>query len=299
MEPLVSIGMPVFNCEKTLSAAVQSILNQTYSNWELILIDDGSKDLTLTIASSFQDRRIKVITDGQNKQLPMRLNQAIALSKGKYFARMDGDDISYPERFQRQVEYLENHPEINLLGTASINFDRDGHATGVLAWGISHAEICAHPWSGFGILHPTWMGKLDWFRTYNYRPDAIRMEDYDILLRSYQTSCFASLPDILLGYRVASLSLKKILTGRYYFCITLTKTAIADRNWMFAYAVLEQIAKALVEILLIPTGLGFKILRHRIGRSAQESQLAQWRQIWSQCNNPTYVENNINTSRKN
>ena len=100
MQPLVSIGMPVFNCEKTLIPAVNSILNQTYSNWELFLLDDGSKDKTLEIANSFKDSRIKVIVDGLNKKLPSRLNQAIEMSQGKYFARMDGDDISYPERLQ-------------------------------------------------------------------------------------------------------------------------------------------------------------------------------------------------------
>ena len=156
MQPLVSIGMPVFNCEKTLNIAVQSILNQTYSNWELILIDDGSEDKTLEIANSFQDSRIKVIADGRNQQLPIRLNQAIALSRGKYFARMDGDDVSYPERLQRQVEYLEQHPEIDLLGTGSINF-RDGKATGAVQLEESHAGICARPWSSFILLHPTWM----------------------------------------------------------------------------------------------------------------------------------------------
>jgi glycosyltransferase involved in cell wall biosynthesis len=88
MQPLVSIGMPVFNCERTLSTAIQSILNQTYSNWELIIIDDGSRDKTLEVANSFRDPRIEVINDGQNQRLPIRLNQAIALSRGKYFARI-------------------------------------------------------------------------------------------------------------------------------------------------------------------------------------------------------------------
>lgn len=94
MDPLVSTGMPVFNCQQTLNTAVQSILNQTYSNWKLIMIDDGFQDRTLDIAHSFHDPRIKVVSGGQNQQLPIRLNQAIALSRGKCFARMDGDDVS-------------------------------------------------------------------------------------------------------------------------------------------------------------------------------------------------------------
>lgn len=283
MQPLVSIGMPVFNCEKTLESSVQSILNQTYTNWELFLIDDGSKDQTLDIAKSFQDQRIKVVSDGTNQQLPSRLNQAIKLSNGKYFARMDGDDISYPERFQRQVAYLEGHPEIDLLGAVTMIFDEDGQATGVSARQESHAAICARPWSGFSLAHPTWMGKTTWFSQYQYRPDAIRMEDYDLLLRSYQNSRFASLPDILLGYRVASLSLNKIFNARYHLGTTLGKKAIADKNYMFAYGALEQIAKTLLETFAITTGLDFRILRHRTGSPIEATELAQWQEIWHQC----------------
>lgn len=284
MQPLISIGMPVFNCEKTLSAAVQSILNQTYDNWELLLIDDGSKDRTVAIANSFQDPRVHVFVDGTNQQLPSRLNQAIKLSKGKYFARMDGDDISYPERLQRQVEYLESHPEIDLLGTANITFDANGRATGVAPSKASHAEICSRPWASFSLLHPTWMGKMDWFCKYQYRADAIRMEDYDLMLRSYQNSRFAALPEILLGYRVASLSLKKTLISRYHLSSTLSKKALADKNYLFAYGVLEQVAKSSLEIFSVTTGLGLKLLQHRIGKPIEAADLVQWEQIWEQCN---------------
>ena len=281
MQPLVSIGMSVFNCEQTLSTAIQSILNQTYTNWELIIIDDGSKDQTLEIAKSFRDPRIKVINDGQNQRLPMRLNQAIALSRGKYFARMDGDDVSYPERLQRQVAYLEQHPEIDLLGTAGVNFDRDGRATGLVPWKQSHAEICARPWVGFPLQHPTWMGKLDWFKKFQYRPDAIGMEDYEMMLRTYKTSRFASLPEILLGYRVTSLSLKKILVSRYHFCSSLIQKALIDRNWIFVYGAFLQVAKLLVELVIVPTGLGLKLMKHRLGAPVKASDIEQWQQTWA------------------
>lgn len=284
IEPLVSIGMPVFNCEKTLTTAVLSIINQTYSNWELILIDDGSKDKTLEVAQSFCDPRIRVIAGGQNQRLPIRLNQAIAASRGKYFARMDGDDFSYPTRLQRQVDYLEQHPEIDLLGTAGINFDRHGRATGGTPWKQSHAEICARPWASFPFLHPTWMGKLAWFQKFQYRPDAIRMEDYEIVLRAYPTSRFAALPDILLGYRVESLPLKKVLVGRYHFCILLLKKALRDRNLVFMYGAFLQVVKLLVELVMIPTGMGLKLMKHRLGTPIKESDIAQWQQNWSKFN---------------
>ncbi|WP_414586014.1 glycosyltransferase family 2 protein [Scytonema sp. PCC 10023] len=285
MQQLVSIGMPVFNCEKTLISAVKSILNQTYSNWELILIDDGSNDKTLEIAKSFQDSRIKVIADGLNQQLPSRLNQAIAMSRGKYFARMDGDDISYPQRLQVQVEYLEKHPYIDLLGTGTMIFHSNGEARGKSLVKQSHAEICYHPWRGFGMTHPTWMGKIEWFRKYQYQPQAIRIEDQEILLRSYRNSRFACIPDILYGYRVESLSLKKSLSSRYYHSLFLMQKALAEKRFVFAYGMLQQIPKALVDIFAVATGLDFKILRHRAGIPVETAELIQWRQVWNQLNN--------------
>ena len=110
MSPLVSIGISVYNCQATIGSAFRSILNQTYENWELILIDDGSQDDTLTIIKQFNDDRIRIYSDGRNRGLPGRLNEAVALSQGKYFARMDGDDICYPTRLASQVDFLEKNP---------------------------------------------------------------------------------------------------------------------------------------------------------------------------------------------
>ncbi|PAX60011.1 glycosyltransferase family 2 protein [Brunnivagina elsteri] len=284
MHPLVSIGMPIFNCEITLISAIKSILNQTYRNWELILLDDGSQDKTLSIAQSFPDSRIKVITDKLNLKLPSRLNQAIAISNGKYFARMDGDDISYPERLQKQVEYLESNPEIDLLGTQFIVFDRYGNAKGKFKLKESHSEICSRPWSGIGLGHPTWMGKTEWFRTHQYRPKAIRMEDQDLLLRTFFNSKFACLPDILFGYRVDNLSLKKSLIGRYNLSIALVEQAWIQKNYLLAFGVLEQLVKASVDIFAITTGLNFKLLKHRNGSfPLSEDDLSKWQEIWSEC----------------
>src|SRR4051794_36827493 len=114
--PLVSIGMPVRNNEKTLGVAVRSIVRQTYPQWELLLINDGSTDGTLEVARGFCDERIRVIDEPESRGLPARLNQAVAAARGEYFARMDGDDLSYPERLERQVAYLQAHPEVDLVG---------------------------------------------------------------------------------------------------------------------------------------------------------------------------------------
>ncbi|MGR3278821.1 glycosyltransferase family 2 protein [Acaryochloris marina NIES-2412] len=282
MNPLVSIGMPVFNCQCTLSSAVNSILYQTYSNWELFLIDDGSKDKTSAIAESFSDPRIKVIADGSNQNLPDRLNQAIFMSNGKYFARMDGDDISYPKRLQKQVKYLEKNEHIDLLGTNVLVIDQDDNPRGMFTAKLSHTEICQRPWAGFALCHPTWMGKTDWFRTHKYRPKAVRTEDRDLLFRTYETSQFACLSEILLAYRVQSLSLKKILPARYNASVAILEKAFAEKNYIFALRIFEQLAKAFVDIIAVTTKLEFKLVGHRLGNHVNQEERERLKQVLSQ-----------------
>src|SRR5437867_2278373 len=104
-QSLVSIAMPVRNCEETVAAAIRSILNQTFRVWELIIIDDGSSDGTFDEVHRFRDKCMVACHDGKTRGLVARLNEAIALASGRYFARMDGDDVSYPRRLELQLEY--------------------------------------------------------------------------------------------------------------------------------------------------------------------------------------------------
>jgi len=282
MQPVVSIGMPVFNCEKTLVPTIRSLLNQTYENWELILIDDGSTDNTLRLARSFNDSRIKAISDGKNMRLAARLNQAIALGRGKYFARMDGDDIAYPERLEAQVAYLKAHPEVDLVGSRVLIFCGHGDALGTYPFRQNHAEICRRPWAGFYLPHPTWMGKIEWFRSYQYSSKAIRTEDQELLLRAYKESLFACIPHFLLGYRQNSLSLKNILLGRYHFAVSLLQKSILDRQFTLAFGVFEHAFKALIEVFSITTGLDYRILRHR-SIPVEQAELVRWENVWGEC----------------
>lgn len=193
--------LPAFNAARTVRQAVVSILMQTYPNWELIIIDDGSSDKTLEILRGFNDPRIKIFSDGINKGLPTRLNEALDLSQGKYFARMDSDDICFPDRLRLQVEFLEAHPEIDLVGTRALLFNNHGQAVGLFPFSHHHEEISKHPWNGFHLPHPTWMGRLAWFQATRYR-QVDRAEDQDLLLRSYSDGRFACLPEMLFAYRV-------------------------------------------------------------------------------------------------
>ena len=283
--PLVSIAMPVYNCEPTLATAIRSILHQTFENWELLLLDDGSSDRTLEAARSFPDPRIQVFDDRSHQGLVSRLNQAIDLSRGTYLARMDGDDVSYPERLALQVGHLQQHPDIDLLGGGILVFGRGGKVLGKREKRITHRHICRKPRAGFYLAHPTWMGKIEWFRKYRYHADAVRCEDHDLLLRAYESSLFAALPEIILGYREEELSIKKILTGRRSFVRSVVRQAVLRRNWTMAIAAMvEQSFKGFVDCVAIGTGLNYRILRHR-ALPLDEAEKDRWASVWSEANN--------------
>ena len=115
--PLVTILMPVYNAELYLKRAIESILNQTYKNIEFLIINDGSTDNSLAIIKSYSDKRIVLIENDKNSGLIYSLNIGLKKASGKYIARMDADDISYPTRIQKQCAFMENHNEIGILGT--------------------------------------------------------------------------------------------------------------------------------------------------------------------------------------
>ncbi len=125
----VSVIMGVYNCAATLPEAIESILAQTYTNWEFIICDDCSTDDTYAVAASYRDRlpdKIILIRNEKNSRLAASLNHCLEYATGEFVARMDGDDISLPERFEKQVNYLRSHPELDLVGTAMRRFNDKG-----------------------------------------------------------------------------------------------------------------------------------------------------------------------------
>jgi glycosyltransferase involved in cell wall biosynthesis len=213
--PAVSVILPVFNGARTIVLAVDSILAQSFPDFELIVINDGSSDNTVELLRRFDDPRLKLISDDQNKGLAARLNEGTTLAKGKYIARMDADDLAFPERLQKQVTFLNDHPDIDLLATRAIVFSEARGAIGLLPFFLTHEEITRAPWRGIPMPHPTWMGRRVWFEKNPYRtPEVKRAEDQELLLRALGKSRYACLPDILLAYRQDSFELLKTLTAR-------------------------------------------------------------------------------------
>lgn len=203
LDPLLTVAMPIYNAGLHLRPAVLSIVQQTFVEWELLLIDDGSTDRALEGINDIVDARIRIIRDGQNQGLAARLNQAIDLARGKLFARMDQDDISHPERFARQVKLLRSDATIDLVGTWCLTISERGKIVGTLPGLETHRDICRRPWLGFYIPHPTWMGRTEWFRRHRYAsPGPYFCEDQEMLLRTYANSSFRVIPEILLAYRL-------------------------------------------------------------------------------------------------
>ncbi|MFT5919102.1 MAG: glycosyltransferase involved in cell wall biosynthesis, partial [Granulosicoccus sp.] len=124
--PLVTVLLPVYNAEKFLEQAIRSVLDQTFTEFEFLIINDGSTDRSEEIIVSFNDSRIRYIKNETNLKLIKTLNKGIEFASGKYIARMDADDISLPTRFEQQVALLEKQPEIGVCGTNCIIFTTKG-----------------------------------------------------------------------------------------------------------------------------------------------------------------------------
>lgn len=165
MSPKISVIMGIYNCELTLDESIQSLLNQTYQDFEVIMCDDGSKDSTYNIALSYKNKypdKIKVIKNDTNLGLNKTLNRCLSIAKGEYIARMDADDISLPSRFEKEVNFLDKHPEFSVVSTPMIYFDENGD------WG-----------QGTAIEYPT----INDFKTHSpffcHAPCMIRKKVYD------------------------------------------------------------------------------------------------------------------------
>jgi len=215
--PLVTVALPVFNAGRFLRPAVKSILRQTYVNWELLLIDDSSTDKSIATINSIRDSRVKIIQGGQNLGLAARLNQAIDMAQGKLFARMDQDDIAYPDRLSRQVDTLQRNSGLDLVAVRALAISAEDEPMGLMPYLETHEELCAKIWKGFYLAHPTWMGRMAWFRKYRYKlPAPYLCEDQELLLRSYKDSRFYALPETLSAYRLRSnIALRKALRTRF------------------------------------------------------------------------------------
>lgn len=212
---MISIGIPFFNAEKYLSYSIISVLNQSYSNWELILIDDGSTDNSLDIANKYAniDKRVRVISDGKNKKLPSRLNQLISESKGEYVARMDADDIMHPNRIEQQLSFLIENKDYDLVSSGIVTINDDNEVYGYRSVNEVYTSF-EEVKKSYNIVHPSILARKEWYLRNNYDTNYPRSEDYELWCRAISNKDLklAVLPDLLYYYREeGNLSANKLI----------------------------------------------------------------------------------------
>lgn len=209
--PKVSVIMPVYNCERYLSQAIESILCQTFDHFELLVIDDGSTDDSFRIASSYRDPRVKVYQNVENEGIVATLNKGILLACGAYVAVMHGDDISLPNRFDVQSRLLDSHPEVSVVAAMTSLIDVSGKDAGYWAEDRATAtfdQIRQQLPRSNCISHPSVMIRRDVCLSYPYNRKQHATEDYDLWLRLVADHHkIVKLDQILLKYRIHKKSL--------------------------------------------------------------------------------------------
>lgn len=197
---LLSVIMPVYNGEEFLAAAIESILNQTYTNFEFIIVNDGSTDSSQKIIENYvsKDERIILISRA-NRGLVSTLNEAITKSRGVYLARMDADDISLPTRFQEQVSYLNKHNNVDVVGCDYEHIDSQGVVKRLVRVPKTEDEILLTLFFTVPFAHPSIMGRKVAFSQVMYEESPI--EDYLLWTKMYKAGKFSNIDKVLFNYR--------------------------------------------------------------------------------------------------
>ena len=259
--PRVSVLLPVFNAAAYIGGAVRSVLAQTWSDFELLVVDDGSSDASLQILQGLArgDSRVR-LTSRANRGLVATLNELIASARGEYFARMDGDDVAFPQRFARQVEFLDGHPEVVAVGSRALFIDAEGLPLMEVMHHFSHEAIeRALMTPELGIIHPSVMMRAAACRAIGgYHADYPHAEDLDFFLRLGELGRLENMREPLLQYRThpSSVSAKN-----------------ADAQW--------RSAKKAVEAALVRRGADPKSVRMTTPIRASAETPAELHRKWS------------------
>ena len=233
--PLISVVLSVYNAEKYLTEAIESILNQSFRNFEFIIINDGSTDRSLEIIKSYDDKRI-VLISRENRGLIASLNEGIEQAKGKYIARMDADDISLSNRFEEQVKFMEKNLDVGICGTAVIMF---GEHMKDSPWKLARDDqtIRTELLFSSSLAHPTVMMRRALLVENGllYKENFVHAEDVELWIRMAEYTKFANLKMPLLKYRVVESSMSRE----------------ADKNTEQRYQILKRIFQKYLEDLEI------------------------------------------------
>jgi glycosyltransferase involved in cell wall biosynthesis len=200
--PVISVIMPVYNAEKYVYEAIDSILKQTFADFEFLVFNDCSTDSSKEIILSFQDPRIRFIDSTVNTGYVKHLNEGLLQAKGQYIARMDADDVADPMRFLQQVQYLNENEEVAVCGSW-IQFI--GSQEGIVEYSVDHIDIVTHLFLfGNAMAHPAVMMRSEVIRKYqlSYEAALEPAEDYELWYRISSVAKLYNIPNVLLKYRM-------------------------------------------------------------------------------------------------
>lgn len=235
--PLISVVMSVYNGEKYLAEAIESILNQTYKNFEFIIVNDGSSDKSIDIIKEYmtKDNRV-VLIDRENKGLPYSLNEGISKAKGEYIARMDADDISLPDRFEKQMDYMQKN-EIDICG-CSIQLFNDAKKFDIWHYPIKDSEIRFLLLVNSAFAHPSIMFKKSIFETYQYDIKFKSAQDYKLWTQIALSNLkMGNIDEVLVLYRIHDTQVSSKNTQQAQNAINISKEYIKDFFHMTNYEI--------------------------------------------------------------
>lgn len=243
--PKITVIMPVYNGERYIREAIESILNQTFTDFEFLILNDGSTDRSVEIIESYSDSRIRLIHNEKNLKLIATLNIGIMFARGEYLARMDCDDVSLPQRLEKQVEFLDNHPDVGIVGTGFQLIDSFGRTLGVPVRFPSEHKVLQ--WALYfysPIVHPSVMMRKEVIlAAAGYSPKYLHAEDYDLWYRLSQMIRLANLKDTLLYLRKHETSVTNTYLEQHL------KNAAKVSQLMIKESLNEEISTELIEKL--------------------------------------------------
>jgi glycosyltransferase involved in cell wall biosynthesis len=276
--PRISVILSFRDPGAGLDAALASLQWQTEEDWELIAIDDGSRDGSSGLPRLLADPRIRLIRHTDSAGLAIRLNEGVRAARGRYIARMDADDIAFPQRLRTQADYLDAHPDVDLLASSVLMIDDAGQPISLTRSPPTHAQLVRRAALRFPMPHPTWMGRAEWFRAHPYDECAIKAQDQHLLYRTYRDSRFAAIEEPLLAYRYARLSVRKTLQGRYHFL----RAVWSHGPLLHACAATAvHAAAALRDLLAMACGRERSVIRRR-GDALPDALRDQWSRLLAQ-----------------
>lgn len=283
----ISIGIPIYNAESYLADAIKSILAQSYPYWELILVDDGSTDNSLKIAQEFasKDNRVRVISDGLNKKLPARLNQIIREAKYDYIARMDADDLIHTERLEKQIYFLKNNPQYDLVSTSLLSIKNNNDVIGarILPQKVVTKQDALI--GNSGILHASILAKKNWYMRNLYNEKNALAEDYELWLNAAIKDDLkvGFLPEYLYYYREEDNATKEKILKGYATQIQLFKkysNGILTNRQLFNL-ILKFRLKKIIVLFADKFNLMHLVLRNRNSTKLDDTFIEEYKKQYS------------------